>query len=81
MSEGPRDHSNVGKSRTENLAEWQKGSLQLWMCGSEQNKLCPQGRADPSESKTALMLSFGDVLQLERLMMGTLMAFKLPLKT
>lgn len=51
------------------------------MCGSEQNKLCPQGRADPSESKTALTLSFGDVLQLERLMMGTLMAFKLPLKT
>lgn len=43
-------------------------------------KVCPQARYNSSEGRPSVTLSFGDAMQLERLTMVTLMAFKLPLK-
>lgn len=54
--------------------EWQKASL---LAGK---KFVPRLTIICQKVKPAVTLSFGDVMQLERLTMVTLMAFKLPLK-
>lgn len=60
--------------------EWQKASSRRGSPAPRCKKVRPQARYTLSESRPAVTLSFGDAMQLERLTMVTLMAFKLPLK-
>lgn len=80
---GPRDQSKIwvesdaGSQGHQLNGRGRLPAADLWL---HVGKLCPQARCNLSESKPAVTLSFGDAIQLERLTMVTLMAFKLPLK-